>query len=259
MGLEAGPYDGVASALAGTPFAAIRYVEETDSTNSDAAALLDDPAFGGQTIVAEFQRRGAGRKGRAWLAPAGTALLCTTILPRAIDAERLWIVPYWVALALRSALLDFGVTTTLQWPNDLLLRERKLAGVLCQSSVIGSTARVACGVGINVHRPAVETGIEPPPAFCDDVAVVERAALLRSILLEYQRTLSMLDRPEHVTALWDEAAQLPGRRYRIQLDGEREPFEAIAQGLTIGGGLSVVRAGGARQTISLADARVTTR
>ncbi len=254
--LRAGPYEGVAQALAGSAFASIAYFEETESTNADAAALLDDERFGGHTIVAEYQRRGAGRKGRVWLAPAGTALLFTTILPRGIDTEKLWVVPYWVALAVRGALLDFGVTTMLQWPNDLLLERRKVAGVLCQSSVSGAAARVACGVGINVRRPGADPGIDPPPAFCDDVRAVDRSELLRAILVAYERALFMLDQPERVILAWDEAAHLPGRPYRVALDGKAESFEAIALGLASGGGLRVLRENGARQLISLADARV---
>lgn len=254
--LEAGPYEDVARALAGTAFATIEYVEETESTNADAAALLHDERAGGRTIVAEYQSRGAGRKGRPWLAPAGSALLFTTILPRSIATDTLWLVPYWVALAVHSALLDFGVITTLQWPNDLLLGAEKLAGILCQSSVSGAHARVACGVGINVRRPGVDLGIDPPPAFCDDVIVVERGALLLGILRQYERALFMLDQPERVIPAWDEAAQLPGKRYRIQRDGQAAPFDAVARGLVSGGGLSVIRGDGIRETVSLADARV---
>lgn len=256
MGLSSAPYEAAARALAGTPFASIAYVEETESTNADAAALLEDPRFGGHTIVAEYQRRGAGRKGRAWLAPAGSALLFTTILPRAVETAKLWIVPFWVALAVRAALLEFGVAATLQWPNDLLLNGRKLAGVLCQSSVAGTTARVACGVGLNVRRPGADSAVEPPPAYCDDAAPVERVAVLTAILREYSRGLSALDEPARVAAAWEAAAGLPGRRYRIQLDGEAQPFEALAQGLDDGGALAVVRQDGTRTSVALADARV---
>ncbi|MGB6602596.1 MAG: biotin--[acetyl-CoA-carboxylase] ligase [Candidatus Cybelea sp.] len=256
MGLKAGPYEAVAEALAGTPFASITYAEETESTNADAAALLGDERYGGLVLVAEYQSRGAGRKGRTWLAPASSALLFTAILPRAVETEALWVVPYWVALAVRNALLGCAIKTTLQWPNDLLLRDRKLAGVLCQSSVSGRAARVACGVGINVRRPGADPGIAPPPAFCDDVAVIDRAALLRAILTEYDRSLVTLERPWRVAAAWDEAAELPGKRYRIRLDGAPESFDAIAEGLEPGGGLRVVREDGRREIVSLADATV---
>jgi len=254
--MEAGPYEDVAKDLAGSAFASIAYVEETESTNADAAKLLDDERSAGHTIVAEYQSRGAGRRGRLWLAPAGTALLFTTILPRALAAENVWLVPYWVALAVRSALAEFGIATTLQWPNDLLLGERKLAGILCQSAVTGATARAACGVGINVRRPGADTGIDPPPAFCDDVAAIERPALLRAILRRYERTLSKLDDPEGTIVQWNAAARLPGTRYRIRLDGEAESFAAKAEGLARGGGLRVTRDDGRRETISLADASV---
>ena len=254
--ISSGPYATVARDLAGTAFRSIRYVEETASTNADAADLLDDERFGGHTIVAEYQRHGVGRKGRVWLAPAGTALLCTTILPRSIATERLWVVPYWVALAVRATLLDAGVKTMLQWPNDLLLRDRKVAGVLCQSSVIGGSARVACGVGINVRRPGADPAIDPPPAFCDDVTAVERPALLRGLLVQYDARLFMLDDAERIRFEWDEAAELPGRPYRIVLDGESGSFEAIAEGLAAGGGLCVRREDGRLETVGLADARV---
>ncbi len=252
----AGPYERAARELAGSAFSSIEYVEETESTNADAAALLEKAPLRGCTIVAEFQRRGAGRKGRLWLAPAGTALLCTTILPRIVDTARLWIVPFWTALAVRSVLLKFGLTTTLQWPNDLLLGEKKIAGVLCQSSVSGAAARVACGVGINVRRPGADTGIEPPPAFCDDVVAIDRTSLLQALLREYERTLAAIDSPQRITKQWDEAARLPGRLYRIQLDGDAQPFEAVAQRLALGGGLRVIRQDGRGDTVSLADARV---
>ncbi len=255
--MTAGPYAEVAHALAGTAFASIRYVEDTESTNADAAELLSAPEVGGLTIVAEYQRRGLGRKGRVWHAAAGTSLLFTTILPDAIPSDRLWVVPFWVALCVRAGLADRGVTTIVQWPNDLLLDDRKIAGVLCQSSVMGANARLACGVGINVNRwHDAAALITPPPAFCDDVAAVDRQALLQAILWQYERTRSMLNDPQRVVASWDAAAGLPGRRYRIALDDATPPFDAIGEGLGNGGGLRVTRDDGTPQTISLADARV---
>jgi BirA family transcriptional regulator, biotin operon repressor / biotin---[acetyl-CoA-carboxylase] ligase len=253
---DAGPYAWVARELRDTPFASIAYLEETESTNADAAALLGDSGHGGHTIVAEYQRRGAGRKGRSWSAAPGTALLFTTILPRDVASEALWIVPHWAALAVRAGLRAQGVAAALQWPNDLLIAERKVAGILCQSRVSGASARVACGIGINVHRRAgAETEIDPPPAFCDDVAPVERGRLLHAILSECARTLSLLDQPERAARAWEAAAGLPGAHYRILKDGARAPFEAVAQGLAPGGGLRVAREDGNAETIDLADAR----
>ncbi|MEO9169632.1 MAG: biotin--[acetyl-CoA-carboxylase] ligase [Candidatus Baltobacteraceae bacterium] len=250
------PYASVASELRGTRFAAVRYVESTASTNNDAAALLGDEAHYGATIVAETQTQGMGRMNRPWLAQPGTSLLFTTILPRSMPAANLWIVPFGVAICVKRALSLSAVHTQLHWPNDLLLEGRKVAGILCVSRIVGDRAWVASGVGINVHRTAgAEQGIDPPPAFCNDVAPVNRATLLRDLLLNYDVWNDALDMPPRIARVWERQAGLPGRPYRIRKDGERSPVEVEAIALANGGGLIVEHRDGRRETISLADAR----
>jgi BirA family biotin operon repressor/biotin-[acetyl-CoA-carboxylase] ligase len=252
-----GPYAGAAAALAGTPFHRVRYVETTGSTNADAAALLGDERSAGLTIVAEWQTEGAGRKGRSWIAPAGSALLFTTILPIPLASAYLWAVPFWTAVAVQRGLRDRGIEAGVTWPNDLLLEGGKVAGILCTSRVAGDVAWAACGVGINVFRNKADAGaIDPPPAFCDDAAPVEREALLRSILAQYDAALTLLENPQRVARTWERAARLPGPRYRILKDGSTVSFEAEALSLATGGGLTVRRADGTKEVIALADARV---
>ncbi len=250
------PYASLARDLRGTRFASIRYVESTASTNDDAAALLGDEAHYGATIVAEIQERGMGRNGRAWLAQAGTSLLFTTILPRSIAAAHLWIVPYGVAICVRRALTLAGIPTDMHWPNDLLLDGRKVAGILCASRIVGDRAWVAAGVGINVHRtPGAEAGITPAPAFCDDVAPVERTSLLRNVLLNYEIWSDTLEMPPRIARIWERGAGLPGKRYRILKDGDTEERNVTAVSLATGGGLNVLHDDGSRETVALADAR----
>ncbi|HEV3091481.1 MAG TPA: biotin--[acetyl-CoA-carboxylase] ligase [Candidatus Cybelea sp.] len=256
MERTAGPYESVARQLAGSPFASIEYREDTGSTNADAAELLGDSRYAGHTIVAEYQRTGTGRKGRAWEAAAGTSLLFTTILPEPLSADRLWLAPFWVALAVRRALSEFGVHALLVWPNDLLLRDRKLAGILCRSRVTGTIASVACGVGINVRRSRSLSPGDELRAYCEDAAPVQRPNLLAAILRTYETTLALLDDPARTIAQWEAAAEIPGRRYRIQLDGVNEPFDATAARLENGGALRVTRDDGASESVEMADARV---
>jgi BirA family biotin operon repressor/biotin-[acetyl-CoA-carboxylase] ligase len=250
------PYERIADELDGTAFSSITYVAETGSTNADAVQRLGSEAHLGRSIVAEHQSRGKGRRGRTWISPPRTSLLVTTILPRAVDALALWAVPFWAALAVRAALLKHGVATVLHWPNDLLLDTGgKVAGILCESRITGDTAWVACGVGINVHRHPGKADIQPPPAFCDDVAPVDRARLLLTILREYDATLAELGYPARTAKRWEAVAGIRGARYRIVRDGETAAFEAIALGLGDGGGL-VVERDGKQETVALADARV---
>ena len=98
--------------------------------------------------------------------------------------------------------------------------------------------------------------VAPAPAFLSDHKPdVERKTLLETILETFARRLGELERPEDVGPLWEDRAALAGTRYRILIDGESEPFDALARGLTSDGSLIATR-DGHEQTISLADARI---
>lgn len=230
----------------------------TGSTNDDMSAMLGEERARGLTLVADFQEHGSGRKGRAWVAPPGCALLCTIALPDPLPSADLWVVPFWAALVVADALADVGVRCTLQWPNDALVEGRKIAGILCISRVTGDYAWVGCGIGVNVRRPADAAALQaiaPPPAFVSDVADVERDALLQRLLHNAEERYDDLASPQRIIHAWEAAAGLPGARYRILIDGESEPFEAKALRLLPGGALLVEHQGRQRE-ISLADARV---
>ncbi|MDE2482024.1 MAG: biotin--[acetyl-CoA-carboxylase] ligase [bacterium] len=250
------PYALVAAELRGTAFADIRYLEQTASTNEDAAALLGDERARGTSIVAEFQSAGVGRKaGRAWLAQPGSSLLLTTILPRSIPAANLWVVPYGVAICVRRALMMSGVTSELHWPNDLLHEGKKIAGILCISRVIGDRAWVGAGVGINVHRTPAADEIAPPPAFCSDANPnVSRAKLLHDLLLNYEVWQETLDMPQRIARVWERQARLP-KPYRILKDGDAAPIDVTALALSNTGALIVQHPDGRKEPIALADAR----
>ncbi len=240
-------------------FNRISRVAVTGSTNDDMARMLGEERARGLTLVADFQERGTGRKGRSWVAPAGSALLCTIGLPDPLPAEDLWAVPFWTALAVRRALAEFGIAVRLQWPNDVLLGERKLAGILCISRVAGEYAWAACGIGLNVRRPddaAAIAGISPPPAYVSDVLRdVERAQVLQALLRCVDEMYDWLHATARITHEWEDAAGIPGAQYRILLDGSSEAFEARALRLSTGGAL-LVDHDGAQREITLADARV---
>jgi BirA family biotin operon repressor/biotin-[acetyl-CoA-carboxylase] ligase len=247
--------------VARTRFTHLRYVAQTASTNDDAAAFLGTSAGAGLVIIAEYQSAGRGRRARAWIAPPASSLLFTAILPDAIPATSLWAVPFWAALTVAEGIEQTtGLRVKLQWPNDLLLGERKCCGILATSRVAGSLAWVGCGVGLNVQRPegaqAEElAAIEPSPAFLSDRAsTVEREALLGAILLSCDRQGPLLGEPLHVARAWEARAELAGTPYRIDHD-ETGAFEGIAERLASDGSL-IVRTQTGERRVTLADARV---
>jgi BirA family biotin operon repressor/biotin-[acetyl-CoA-carboxylase] ligase len=238
----------------------IQHQPATDSTNDDAAKLLGEPNAGGLVVTSDYQRAGRGRHARAWVAPAGSSLLCTAILPQTVRSDALWAVTFWAGLAVAEAIeAATGLRAGLVWPNDLTLGVRKCCGILCVSRVAGERAWVGCGTGINVVRPAADAelaALDPPPAFLSDEAPhADRAALLAALLAAYERALPELADPAGIARRWELRAGLDGARYRLAVDGEPESFTATARRIAFGGGL-VIERDGAERTIALADARV---
>jgi BirA family biotin operon repressor/biotin-[acetyl-CoA-carboxylase] ligase len=133
--------------VAGTRFLELRHFAEVDSTNR---YLLDEARAGapeGLVAVADHQTAGRGRLGRRWEAPRGSNLLASVLLRPALAVDELHLCTVVVALAARTACaLVAAVAPELKWPNDLIVGERKLAGVLAES-VPGPPVGRVCGAG----------------------------------------------------------------------------------------------------------------
>lgn len=126
------------------------------STNDRALAWAREGAPHGALVLADAQTAGRGRLGRRWDSPPGAGLYVSVVLrPEALAGTRGWD-PRWAALGLavglglRDGLARWVPDAALKWPNDLLARGRKLAGVLCETRWQGSTPDVVVGFGVNV-------------------------------------------------------------------------------------------------------------
>jgi len=163
--------------------------ETIDSTNTRAIALAKQGAPDGTVIVAERQTAGRGRLGRRWYAPAGSSLLLSILFrpplaPR--QAQRLTMICSLGAIAAIRALT--GVPAAIKWPNDLVVRGRKLGGVLTELGAQAHTLEYAIvGMGINVNMdPAdIPEAMVPPTSLSAEVgAPVSRLDLLQALLQE---------------------------------------------------------------------------
>jgi len=121
-----------------------------------------DGADEGFACLAGEQTAGRGRQGRAWIAPAGAALLASVLLRRSPAVATG--VPFAAGLALVDVLSsDYGVAARLKWPNDVLVERRKLAGILSEIEPLASTgdrAAIALGIGVNLRVDRFPDGVE---------------------------------------------------------------------------------------------------
>jgi BirA family biotin operon repressor/biotin-[acetyl-CoA-carboxylase] ligase len=129
---------------------------EVESTQDIAHGLAETGVPAGAVVVADAQRAGRGRQGKSWASEPGQGVWCT-VVERPEDPAALDVLSLRIGMRLAAALDEFaGQRVRLKWPNDLLLREGKLAGILTEARWSGpSPAWIAVGVGVNVRHPGV--------------------------------------------------------------------------------------------------------
>jgi BirA family biotin operon repressor/biotin-[acetyl-CoA-carboxylase] ligase len=243
--------------IPGTIFAdRIHHFDEIDSTNSAAMLAAQSGAAEGSIFLAERQTEGRGRGGNSWHSEAG-ALMFSVILRPQVSPNEILILSLATGLAVSAALEEVcGIATDLRWPNDILLGEKKLGGILCELNIdAGRVRHAVIGVGLNVNQPGFPEGIR-------DVAtslfqetgkswprVELLAALLRSLEREYRQ---MQHAPadamrDCITRFEQRSSYARGKRVRVV---EGEGFEGITEGLDARGFLRVKTAGGPRVVVS---------
>ncbi len=224
--------------------------ERTASTNDDVVRAARDGAAEGLVVVAEHQLAGRGRLGRSWHSAPGAALTFSVLLRPSVAASRWSWLPLLAALAVRDGVA--GATerpVALKWPNDVLVDDLKLCGVLVERVDAGGPAAVV-GIGINVSL----TGAELPAPQATSLALagacdVDRARLLVDVLgrlaAAYESWRDDEEADAELRARYELVCSTLGRAVRVELPGG-EHLAATAVRLDPGGRLVVDLDGGER-------------
>jgi BirA family biotin operon repressor/biotin-[acetyl-CoA-carboxylase] ligase len=183
----------------GAPFL---FFETIASTNAIAVEKAREKIAEGTVIFADCQTSGRGRGNHSWFSPSGVNIYASMILYP--SEERLHHLPFLTAVALSQTLEQWGIKCDLKWPNDILYREKKLGGILIQTSTEESRLQFAVvGVGVNLN-------VESFPPDLQQIAVsgfqvigrkIDREAFLAAFLWN----LEQMYREGHS---WDQLAVL---------------------------------------------------
>lgn len=149
--------ESIAQASAGISWPVLIH-DEIDSTNAEALRLIAAGQAAPFLVLAERQTAGRGRRGRSWVSPFAENLYFSLVLRIEGGMRQLEGLSLVVGLAVRQALLSIGVASAgLKWPNDVLVDDRKIAGILLE--LVGDPAdvcHVVLGIGINVNMREAE-------------------------------------------------------------------------------------------------------
>ncbi|QQS24307.1 MAG: biotin--[acetyl-CoA-carboxylase] ligase [Actinomycetota bacterium] len=223
----------------------VRYVAETASTNADLLLAGAAGAPDRTVLAAGHQTAGRGRLDRRWEAPPGANLL-VSILLRSVPARPQELTQrVALAAALATERLS-GVRVELKWPNDLLVGERKLAGVLAELGRSGPADSrrtfVVVGLGLNVAWA-------PEGAAClgDGFVALD---VLRALLAELDELDSLTT---GIGAAYRERLATVGKEVRVVLPGEAEPIVGTAVSVEADGRLVVLDTLGVTHWVATGD------
>ena len=139
----------------------IIHLSEIDSTNNYAARQVkENKALEGLVVWADYQTEGKGQRSKIWESEKGKNLLCSIVLmPNFIDVSHQFILNKAIAVAvLKTAeMICPGSFIKIKWPNDILMDNKKLAGILLEATIIGSQiGSLIVGVGMNVNQRSLQ-------------------------------------------------------------------------------------------------------
>lgn len=213
----------------------LHFEPECESTQDLARAAAEAGADEGWTVVTDLQRSGRGRQGHAWVTPAGQALLVSIVLRPAVDV--LPKLPLLAGLAVAGGIEAIaGVAPDLKWPNDVLLRDQKLAGILLERP---GDAGVILGFGVNVNQSRADL---PEGATSLSVELgrrIERERLLAAILNDLSNAYERADREgvQWIVPAWRSRSSMLGQRVRFEYQGVG--LEGVAKDISEEGALQV--------------------
>ena len=202
----------------------VHVLDSTTSTNDEAEKFASDQEPEGLVVFSESQTHGRGRMGRKWSSPGGKGLWFSVLLRPSLSANECTQLTVASAVSLVRAINETtGITPDIKWPNDLLIRKKKIAGILTEMQAeLDCVRHVIIGVGIDVNQnhsdfPAQLRQIATSLKIFSG-ATVGRTALAEAILREmdkdYKRVLN--GRFNEVAQEWADHCGTLGKEVNIQ-------------------------------------------
>jgi len=243
--------------LQGLPLKEVRFSAVTGSTNDDAQGWLDSGAPDGALVVADRQTSGRGRFNRRWITKEGAGLAFSLVLhPTPEEMDHLTLFSPLAGLAVSDGLATCcGLWPEIKWPNDVLLKRRKVCGVLVETSWLADRlAGVVIGIGVNVAPssvPPAETLLFPAISVEEvNGHPINRWELLADILKAVFSWREKIGSLEFLQS-WERRLAFKGEIVQVETPGEM--YEGTLTGIDPQGGLVLQTTAGKQVVITAGD------
>lgn len=200
------------------------YCQELDSTNQ---VLLNTKEYDkhGTVLLTEHQLKGRGRRNRTWDSAKELNLTFSILLKDGINHDLVNVYNLGTSLAVCQAIENlYQLSVKLKWPNDVLINDKKIAGILLESVSKGNKIeKIVIGIGINVNQPSFRGEFNYPPTSVrlEFKQNVSRERLLSEVLNNFENIMEIIaENPDKILEEWKTKSRMLGERVKIEGDDE---------------------------------------
>lgn len=236
--------------------------ETIDSTNTVAMELGEKGASHGTVVIADAQTKGRGRLGRVWVSPPGVNIYMSVLFRTPLDVRHGGLLTIMAGVACCLALRDAArLPVLLKWPNDLIVRDKKLGGILTESKTAsGKILFAVIGIGIDVNMR-----IEGSPPEIREIATSllhetsqrhSRTTITAAVLNELDRWCGVLTSGNHSRIIeeWKSNSSMLGKA--VSVAEGRQVLQGVAEDITEEGMLLLRLPSGRVKAVSTGDVTV---
>lgn len=211
------------------PYWRVSVVELTGSTQNDLLQLVEsNNALDGQVIATEFQSDGRGRLDRTFQAPAQSALLFSFYIKPRKERSEWGFISLIAGLSLVRAIttIDTAMNLSLKWPNDLIINEKKCAGIIAQTTNEG----IVIGIGLNVSMTPNELPVSTATSLAiEGSTITDRNLLLSHLLNTFAELFEAWEEGSELLDEYASASSTIGKKVRIELPGGENLEATVAR------------------------------
>ncbi|MDZ7688519.1 MAG: biotin--[acetyl-CoA-carboxylase] ligase [Halobacteriales archaeon] len=224
----------------------IEYHDSVVSTNDIAVERAREGVEKGYVVLADEQTGGRGRRERVWESPSGGVWTSVVLRPEFAPRDAS-LVTLAASVAVARAVEETGVDATIKWPNDVLVDEKKLCGILVEMEADAERiSHAVVGVGLNANaKPDVPDA--SPTSLAEHVGEVDRAVLTANLLAELEDAYESGD---EILDEWRERSSTLGRDVRVEMPNET--VEGVAERIDETGAL-VLSTGDGERVVTAGD------
>lgn len=227
-----------------------------DSTNTEALNQARLGADEGVCFVARQQTAGRGRHGRTWVSEKDSGLYFSIVLRPTIETKYLSLITLMTGVAVHDTLQELGIKSDIKWVNDLLVDEKKICGILAETTETNKGLAVIVGIGINIRSsnfpPEIADIATSIDQYVKGITVGTLTEALTKYLGYFYEMLSTDAGPAEIISEWRRrSSYFSGKAVRVVL--ESETITGMTDGLEANGALRVQKNDGEVAIVQAGD------